>query len=386
LSKVYVGGVGMVPIGDHWTKSITDLATEAALETIKTSNSQKPEMIVVGNMFSATGSKQEHLGPLVTSELGLEGIPAFKVETACASAAAALNVAYTYVKSGEVDCALAIGVEKMRDLEPSDTTQSLSMAERFEYTSSMGVSFVALNAMLARLYMDKYGIKRDELSYFPVLAHNNAQNTAHAQFRKPIEIANVSRSPEVSDPLTLLDCAPVGDGAAAMLLVNENKIAEVNDKAIEIVSSSGATNRFSIFERENMLDFKATKEATKKALKESNTSIKDVDIVEIHDAFSIVAALSLEAMGFSRSGEACKDACNGMYDKDGKYPAVTFGGLKARGHPVGATGLYQAAEAYLQLSGKAGLNQIEDANIAITQNVGAVDTSSYVHVLKGENN
>ena len=376
----------MIPIGDHWTKSITDLAADAALKTIKAANLQNPEMIVVGNMFSATGAKQEHLGPLVTSELGLEGIPAFKVETACASAAAALNVAYTYVKSGEVDCALAIGVEKMRDLEPSDTTQSLSMAERYEYTSSMGVSFVALNAMLARMYMDKYEVSRDELSYFPVLAHNNAQNTTHAQFRKPIEIANVSRSPEVSNPLTLLDCAPVGDGAAAMLLVNEKKIAEINDEAIEITASVGATSRFSIFERDDMLEFTATKEATKKALKESNTSIKDIDVIEVHDAFSIVAALSLEAMGFSRSGEACKDACNGIYDKNGKYPSVTFGGLKARGHPVGATGLYQAAEAYLQLSGKAGLNQIENANVAITQNVGAVDTSSYIHVLKGENN
>ncbi len=384
MTRSYIAGVGLIPIGDHWSKSIVDLAAEASIEAISSAGVKKPELVVVGNMFSSLSSSQEHLGPLVTNAVGLTGTPAFKVEDACASGAAALSAANAFIKSGQVRSALVVGVEKMRDLEPGEVTRALSMAESYEYTQFVGVSFVALNAMLARLYLENYEVSRDELSAFPVLAHKNSANAKHAQFRKPITPEDVVRSPMISDPLRLLDCSPIGDGAAALVLVDEGAASDVKGGLVEVSASSSATNRFSAYEREDMLDLAATRSATEKALAAAGVSKSSVDLIEVHDAFSVVAALSVEAMGFSKRGEGCRDAYAGVYSREGKHPALTFGGLKGRGHPVGATGIYQAAEASLQLTGKAEQNQIEGAETALVQNIGGVDTCAYIHVLKAK--
>jgi acetyl-CoA C-acetyltransferase len=254
------------------------------------------------------------------------------------------------------------------------------MAESAEYTQFIGASFLSLNAMLARLYQETYNVTRDELSAFPVIAHSNAATAEHAQFRKPVNVEDVSRSPLVSDPLRLLDCAPIGDGAAAALLASEELVDEGED-GVEVLSSKISTNIFSLYEREDMLRFDATKDAAGKAFTEAGVSVNDVDVLEVHDAFSITAALSVEAMGFSKVGEGAKDAASGIYSLKGMYPALTFGGLKGRGHPVGATGLYQIAELWLQLKGRGGLNQVDDCRVGVAQNIGGVDTTSVISVL-----
>jgi acetyl-CoA C-acetyltransferase len=379
-SKVYVSSVGLTPIGDHWSKSIADLAVEAARGALKGSQRKKPDQILVGNMFSAVGARQEQLGAMVAGALGLVGTPAYKVEAACSSGGTAFNVAYNLVKSGAIDSALVVGVEKMRDLEPEEISGALAMAESAEYTQFVGATFAALNGLLARYYMEQMNVSRDELSAIPVIDHANAVTAAHAQFRKAITPEVVGRSAMIADPLRLFDCAPVGDGAAAVMLVNDNAASGSKRRMAEVLGGRVSTNDFSIYERKDMLDFKATREAFRGALDQAGLSPSKLSLVEVHDAFSVVGAVSLEAMGLSKRGQGSKDAKAGKYSRDGELPINTFGGLKARGHPVGATGVYEIAEAYLQLTDQAGKNQVEGAEYAATQNIGGVDTTSAVHV------
>ena len=376
--KAYVASVGFTPVGDHWDKSLLDLAVEAARGAQKPLGKRAPDQIIVGNMFSSVGANQEHLGAYLASALGVSGVPAYKIEAACASGGSAFNVGYNLVRSGAIDTALVVGVEKMRDLEPEEASQALAMAESAEYTQFVGATFAALNGLLARYYMEQLNVTRDELSSIPVLDHANAVTAAHAQFRKAITPDVVSRSSMIADPLRLFDCAPVGDGAAAALIVSDSALQGA--KPVEILGGKIATNNFSIYERDDMLDFRATREAFKGAMEQAGLVPKKLGLVEVHDAFSVVGALSLEAMGFSKRGQGSKDAKAGKYGRGGELPINTFGGLKARGHPVGATGMYQIAEAYMQLTDQGGKNQVEGAEYAATQNIGGVDSTSAVHV------
>ena len=378
-SKAYVSSVGLTTVADHWEASILDLAVEAARGALKGFTGKKPGQIIVGNMFSAVGASQEHLGAMVAGALGLAGTPAYKVEAACSSGGSAFNVGYNLVRSGAVDSALVVGVEKMRDLEPEDVSKALAMAESAEYTQFVGATFAALNGLLARYYMEQMDVSRDELSSIPVIDHTNAVTAAHAQFRKAITPEVVGRSAIIADPLRLFDCAPVGDGAAAVLLVNDAAASGNKRPMAEVLGGKIATNDFSLYEREDILDFKSTREAFKGAMEQAGLSPRKLGMAEIHDAFSVVGALSLEAMGFSKKGEGSKDAKAGKYSPGSELPINTFGGLKARGHPVGGTGIYQIAEAYLQLTDQAGKNQV-GAAYAVTENIGGVDTTSAVHV------
>ena len=379
-TRAYVSSVGFTQVGDHWEKSLLDLAVEAARGALRGHGGKVPDQIIVGNMFSGAGARQEHLGALLADGLGMSGATAYKVEAACSSGASAFNVGYNLVRSGAIESALVVGVEKMRDLEPEEISSALAMAESAEYTQFVGATFAALNGLLARYYMEQTNVTRDELSSIPVIDHSNAVTAAHAQFRKAITPEVVSRSSMIADPLRLFDCAPVGDGAAAALIVGDGGLEGSRRKAVEVLGGKIATSEFSLYERDDMLDFKATKEAFRAALAQAGVPREKLSLAEVHDAFSVVGALSLEAMGFSKRGEGARDAKAGKYARGGELPINTFGGLKARGHPVGATGMYQVAEAYLQLTGQAGKNQVEGAQYAVTQNVGGVDSTSAVHV------
>ena len=383
-TRAYVASAGFTKVAEHWESSILDLAVEAGMKALNGTPKLKPDQVFVGNMFSSAGASQEHMGALVAGALGLEGVPAFKVESACSSGASAFNLAYSLVKSRAIDTALVLGVEKMRDLEPEAVSQALAMAESAEYTQFVGATFAALNGLLARHYMERMDVSRDELSAIPVIDHANAVAAEHAQFRRAITPEIVARSGMVADPLRLFDCAPVGDGAAAVVLTNDSGAPSAKKaRMAEVLGGKVSTARFSVYERDDMLDFTATRSAFREALKQAGLSPQKVDFLELHDAFSVVGALSLEAMGFSKRGMGSKDAAAGKYGMKSDLPINTFGGLKARGHPVGATGVYQIAEAYLQLTGQAGQNQVEGAEYGVTQNVGGVDTTTAVHVFGG---
>lgn len=382
MARVYIAGIGLTKVAEHWGKSLLDLAVEAGLKALNDAGSIEPEQVIVANMLSSISSKQEHLGAFISDGLGLEGRPAFKVEAAGASGGVAVHVGYNHLKAGEVDSVLVVGVEKTRDIESKEIAQALSMAESYDFTQFFGVSFTAMNAMLTRLYMQEFDVSRDELSAFPVIAHQNALTSPHAQFRKAITVEDVAKSMPVSDPIRLLDCAPIGEGSAALLLVSDKKVDEIKGPYVEILSSVVRTNRFNLYEREDILDFTATRKATQRALASASIRLEDIDFVEVHDVFSVSAALAVEAIGLSKRGMGAKDAKDGKYGLKGETPINTFGGLKGRGDPIGATGVYQLAEAYLQLTGNAGPNQVKDAKNGLIHSMGGIDTTSVVHIVR----
>ncbi len=375
MSKVYIKSAGLVPVGEHWNKSLTDLMVEASLSALKGQENVKIDRIIVGNMMSGYLNNQEHLGALLASALGMKGVEALKVEAACGSGGMAVHEGYISVKSGDYENVLVVGVEKMKDVDTSVLTKALAMAESAEFTQIVGASFISLNALLMRMYMNRYNVQEEYLDHFPVIAHKNAVTASHAQFKKAFTLEEVKRSPYLAEPIRLLSSAPSSDGAAAVLL--SSKASDV-----EILASEVSTNELIISQRGNPLKFEATEQAFKKAVEKSGVKPSDVDFMEIHDAFPVVAALSLEAMGYSEEGKAGFDAAKGKYNFEGDLPILTFGGLKARGHPVGGTGVYQVVEAYMQLSGIAGKNQVQGAKFGLTQNVGGIDTTSVVHILR----
>ena len=380
--SVFVSNIGYTKVGDHWRKSIAELAYEACKSVAI--DGPKTEAVVVSNAFAELTSSQANLGPLIADALGFEGVEAFKVESSGASGAAALHVAYEMIRSGQVGSALVVGVEKMRDLEPAKLVLAQSLAESADYTQFFGVSFASVNALLARMYLKEYDVSREQLSSIPVIAHKNSSSSAHAQFKKKFTAEEVSRSELISDPLRVLDCAPVGDGAAAVLLTDEKGVRESKSKPkVEILASETSSSKINFFEKEDMFRFSSTETAAKRALAKAALQISDIDFLEIHDSYSILAALVIEALGLSKRGEACSEAEAGKFDLIGTFPISTYGGMKARGYPIGAAGVYQFCEAYMQLTGAAGQNQVPSAKYGLVHSMSGIDSSAYVHVLSG---
>jgi len=381
MRRVFVGGAAVTRVGEHWGKSFVDLAIEVGFNVLD-GMGISPDILIVGNALSGVSSKQEHLATLIADRLELQGIPAYKVEAASASGGVAVFNAFNLVKGGLCDAALVVGVEKIHDLEPEMIPESISMGEYADYVLFFGAGGSVIAALVTRLYMEKYGVTRDELSAFPALAHRNAVNSPHAQYRRALTIEAVSNSPLISDPLRLLDTAPVSDGAAAALLVSEDVASSLRGDLVELLSARVSTNKLNICERGDLLELTASRKAAELALSEAGVSIMDVDVAEIHDEFSSIAALSVEALGFSKKGEGAKDAYRGKFNLDREVPLLTFGGLKARGNPIGATGVYQLAEVFMQLKRLAGPNQVKDARVGLIHNMGGVDSTAVVCVLR----
>jgi acetyl-CoA C-acetyltransferase len=372
--------VGFTKVADHWGKSLAELAFDACRPVLERAP-EKPDALIVSNAYSEMTSSQSNLGPLIADEVGLDNLEAFSVESSGASGAAAVHVATAMIKAGHAKSVLVVGVEKMRDMDPAKLVGVQGLAANAEYSQFFGISFAALNALLARVYMIQHGVSRDKLSAFPVIAHRNASTADHAQFRKKFSKEEVSRSELVADPIRVLDCAPVGDGAASLLLVNEEL---AGDRSVRVAASEASSSGANVFQKPRMLHFSSTESATKRALKAAGKTLSQIDFAEIHDSYSILAALILEGMGFSRAGQACSDGEAGKFDLNGELPISTFGGMKGRGYPVGAAGLYQFCESFLQMNGKGGPNQVRKAGSCLLHNMSGIDESSYVHILTKE--
>lgn len=385
MKRVFVAGIGATKIGEHWEKSIRDLMVESSLNAIKDAGIEKKEVeaIFVGNMSSGYLQGQEHLGALLSTWLGIPGVATCKIEAACASGGVAFHNAFLAIKSGVYDCVLAVGVEKMTDAVTSDLTSALIMADDQEYVAFAGFSFVALNALVYRAYMKRYGAKQEDIALFAVHDHKYAVNNPLAQYRRAVTLDAVLSSPLIADPLRLLECAPTGDGSAAILLCSEEKMKELGLEAeVEVVASSVATDILSLHDRDDLTTLMGTRRAAETAYKMAGIFAKDIDVVEVHDAFTILGVIHLEDLGFAKKGEGWKLVKEGEIEKDGKIPTNLMGGLKARGHPIGATGIYQIYDVALQLFGKAGPNQVDDASIGLAQNVGGVGGTVSVSILK----
>jgi acetyl-CoA C-acetyltransferase len=385
MRRVFIAGVGATRVDEHWDKSLRDLMRESSLKAIQDSGLSKKdiEAIYVGNMSSGFLQGQEHLGSLLATWIGVPGVAAAKVEAACASGGAALHQAYLAVRSGVYDCVLVVGVEKMTDAYTGDVTDALVMAEDQEYVAFTGLSFVALNAFVYRYYMKKYGVRQEDIAYFAVHDHKYAVNNPLAQYPRPITLDEVMKSPLVADPIHLLESAPIGDGSAALVLCSEEKLKALGkDVHLEIAGSAVATDVFSLHERADPTTLLATVKAARKAFSMASIEPKDVDVLEVHDAFTVLGVIHLEDMGFAKKGEGWRLLKEGQLEKDGDLPTNTMGGLKARGHPVGATGIYQVYEIALQLRGEAGKNQVPDPEVGVAQNVGGVGGTVAVHVVR----
>jgi acetyl-CoA C-acetyltransferase len=385
VREVSIIGIGQTPVGEHWERSLRHLAYDALNAAMRDANLERADALYVGNMLSGEISGQAHLGPLIADFSGLRGIEAVKVEAACASAAAAFRQAYISVAGGVHDIVIALGVEKMTDDVGSKLTAGLAAAADADYEVIHGISFVALNALIMQRYMYENKLTREDFAEFAITAHANGAGNPYARFQEPISKSAFMRSHMVADPIGLLDASPMADGAAAVILCPAEQAREFTDKAISIRGSAMATDSLSVHDRHNPLWLQAAEDSAQKAYRQAGLGPNDIDFFELHDAFTIMAALSLEAAGFAERGKGTWLAKDGEITRNGKLPISTRGGLKARGHPVGATGLYQIVETTQQLRGEAGENQLPNVRIGMTQNIGGSGATIATHIFERVN-
>ena len=382
MRDVAIIGIGQTKVGEHWEKSLRHLAGEAVLAAMHDASIETADSLYVGNMLSGEIASQEHLGALVADFVGLRGIEAVKVEAACASGAAALRQAYIAVAGGMADVVIACGLEKMTDEVGDVVTAALALASDGEYETFHGLSFVAINALLMRRYMYEFGVKHEDFAAFAINAHKNAVGNPYAMFPKPITVERFERARVIADPITLMDSSPIADGAAAVVLCPTEQARAFTDDAVRIAASAVATDAVALHDRHDPLFLQAVYLSAQKAYRQAGITLQDIDLFEAHDAFTIMAALSLEACGFAARGEGVRLAQEGGIALDGRIPISTMGGLKGRGHPVGATGIYQVVEVVQQLRGQAGANQIENVHWGMAQNIGGSGATVITHILE----
>ncbi len=380
--RVAIIGVGMTKFGEVWDKSYRQLFVEAGIEAIKDAgiDPNDIEAIYGGSMTPGQFINQEHVASLVADQAGLENIPAVRVEAACASGSLALRQAYLAIKAGEYDLVLVGGVEKMTDILTPQAVGALASAADQEWEGFYGVTFPGLYAMMARRHMYEYGTTEEQLAMVAVKNHHNGAKNPKAQFRFEITVDQVLNSPMVAEPLKLLDCSPITDGAAAVILANEKTAKEYTDTPIWILGSGHATDTIALHDRKSLTRLDATIIAAKQAYKQAKIKPKDVDIAEVHDCFTIAEIMAIEDLGFVGKGEGGKAVEEGMTSLNGELPVNTSGGLKACGHPVGATGVKQVVEIALQLRNEAGKRQVKDVEIGLTHNVGGSGGTAVVHI------
>lgn len=378
MRQVAILGVGQTPVREHWSMAVRDLAVAAGRAAMEDAGVEAVDAIYVGNMTSGSLNQQRQLGALVADYLGQWGVEAVKMEAACGSAGSAMRQGILAVTSGEKDAVLAIGVEKMTESSGKQITAALTGAADADYEIIHGVSFVSLNALVMRRYMHEYGYGQDDFAPFALNAHDNGARNPNALFRRPISMKQYQAGRAVAAPVTLYDASPIGDGAAALLLVP----AEKAPQAVRVAGSASAIDTLGIHDRQDPVWLEAAETSAGRAYDQAGIQPEEVNLFELHDAFSIMAALSLEACGFADRGQGVRLAQDGAILPSGRIPIATMGGLKARGHPVGATGLYQLAEATLQLRGTAGEAQIDGARTAMTQNIGGSGATVVTHILR----
>lgn len=377
MREVSIVGIGQVPVKKVYEQSLRRLGATAVRQAMNDAGVDRVDALFAGNMLSDELQNQKHIAALVAEEAGLFGIEALQVRAATATGAAALRMAYLAVASGEADLAVAVGVEKMGG---GAATPALAKALDAEQEVAVGSTLLSKNADLMRLYLDRYGVPEEGLAHFAINAHQNALHNPHALFHKKISVRDVRQSRPIVPPIRLLDCSPICDGAAAVVLAPRQEARAFTSHPVHILASSVATDRFRIDQRPDPLHLEAAYLSAHKAFRRANVNIKDISFFECHDAFSIMACLLLEAVGFAGSGRGWRLAAEKEISLKGEIPIATMGGLKARGHPVGATALYQTCEIALQLTERAGKNQVRQAKIGMLQSVGGAATTLITHL------
>ena len=377
--------VGVTKFGVREGLYNRELFVEAAQEAFQRCPDLSPKKDIDGlfvGQMSESYEHQVHVAPMIADWLGLLPIPAFRTEAACASSGVAMRCAIYAIQSGMHDIVLVGGVEKMTHLRTAAVTEILGMASDYPFEQWHGISFPAIFAMMATAHMNKYGTTQEQLAKVAVKNHENGVLNPKAHFQKSITIDDVLKSRTVAWPLKLYDCSPISDGASCLVLTKPRLAGKFTDTPVHIVGSSQAQDTLGLFEREDITTMNVTKLAAKKAYEMARVRPKEIDVSEVHDCFTIAEIMAYEALGFCKPGEGGKLIDEGVTRLGGGIPVNTSGGLKAKGHPVGATGTAQACEIYLQLTGQAGKRQVKGAEIGLTSNIGGSAATGVVQIYR----
>ncbi len=381
--KVYVTGIGVSKIGRLFHKGLVDLFVEAALKALGDAGWPRPEAVVVGNMLASTQNEQDNLAAFLAEAIPYtRGAHAVRVEAADNSGLAAVIKAYSLVASGMAETVLVVGVEKMTEYPSATVTRATAQACNAQYELIHGATLPGIQALLMRMYMHVHGVDRDTMSSWPVLMHDNAADNPYAQLRFRISKEQVGSSMMIADPITLMDSSPIGDGAAAIVLASENIARKQSDTPVLISSAAQASDTLSIAWREDPLRLLAVEKATRAALSAADLEKESIDVVEIHDTTTILGLLGLEALGLAPPGKAAVLVDEGRFAPGDKPSINLSGGLKARGHPLGATGVYQAAEIAMQLRGDYPGRKAEGAEIGLALGIGGPGTTASVIIMR----
>ncbi len=383
MRKVAIIGVGITKFSRHFNRGLASLSIEAGIKALEDAEISKKDVQAIygGTMSGGLFINQEHLASMIPDQLGFKNIPSTRVEAACASGGLALRQAYLDVASGMHDIVVAGGVEKMTDIGSYSTTKALATAADTEREALFGATFPGIYALMARLHMHKYNTTEEQLALVSVKNHKNALFNPNAQFHKKITVDDVLNSQKIADPIKLLDASPVSDGAAAVVLASQEIAKKLSDTPVWIAGSGHSTDSISLHDRKDLLKLKATEVAARQAYSQAGMEPKDIGMAEVHDCFTIAELLAIEDLGFVKKGLSGKFTQEGETEIGAKIPINPSGGLKAKGHPIGATGIAQAVEAVLQLRGEAGKRNT-GAETALTHNVGGSGGTAIVHIFK----
>ncbi len=384
MRDVAVLGVGIHRWGELWELSLRDLFATAALAALDDARVERVDAIVVGAMASGAFAGQEHLGPLCAEAIGMLPVPVVRVEAACGAGGLALRQGYLEVASGMSDCVLVAGVEKMSDVDGAVATDILATAADQEAEVFHGVSFPALNAMVARAHMQRWGTTREQLAAVAVKNHRHGLLNPNGHFRLKVELEQVLSAQLVAEPLGVLDCAPRSDGAACLVLCAADAARRSGRPVVRLTGTGAATDTLALHARADLTTMPSTTRAAQLAYRMAGVSPGEVDVAEVHDAFTITELVALEALGFVDAGQSGPATARGETTLGGRLPVNPSGGLKSRGHPVGATGVAQAVEIVTQLRGEAGDRQVKGARCGLTHNVGGVGGTSFVHLFQAD--
>ena len=379
--KTQVIGASTTKFGELWDVSPRTLAKEAVSSALKDAgiDMEHIQAVFVGNMLSGMLGGQEHLGAFFADEFGLR-VPALKIEGACASGGLAVHTGVLAIESGQYDTVVVLGVEKMTDHSPEDVARALMGAGSEEERFS-GATFPGLYAILARSHMDKYGTTEEQMASVAVKNHYHASLNPNAQFRSLLTVSQILKSSKIADPLKLLDCSPITDGASAVILSSDKK--KMSKRSIGVLASSVATDSLGLSKRKSLTELLATQSASERAYQQAGVDAMDIDVAEVHDCFTIAEILAMEDLGFWKKGLAASAVVEGetTLGTQKRIAINPSGGLKGCGHPVGATGVKQIVEIVEQLRGAAGKRQVANANIGLAHNVGGSGATAVVHIL-----
>jgi acetyl-CoA C-acetyltransferase len=385
MRSVSVIGIGETAMGNFPDRTIRDMIDEAGKKAIVNAGIKKEdiEVLYIGNFNASYLANQSHLGPLCSEVLGLGGIPTLRTENACASGSLAFRSAYIAIASGIYDYALVGGVEKMTHRTTEEVTSALASASDSIMEYGVGATFPSLFAMIAKRYMYEYDLPREAMAAVAVQNHHNATMNPDAQMKKEITIEKAINGFPVSDPFTVYDCSLITDGAAFVVLAASELVKEKEGiKPIEVIGSGHAGDTLMLATKQKITEFNATKEAAKEAYAMAGIGPHDIDFAEVHDCFTITQIINTEDLGFFEKGKGGQAVLDGKTAIGGEVAINPSGGLKAKGHPIGATGISQIYEVVLQLRNQAGERQVKNAKIGLSHNIGGTAATCCVHIFR----